>query len=597
MRRTPYSLNVPNWEDALPAGLPQSGGIMNTSPHPTHGAGRNVRMARKTLLAVLAASLASCSSFNPYQRTELATQTIEQAAEKATKESKSLPLAGNLHGAMLVLADQQREWYESLSSQARTRAITQLTLIGATAATLFEGLRPGGNTSEDSKRSLAQAGTLGAVAYFGGDWYLNTSQEDAYINGFRRLSCVMLQIEPFKMSEAEFKVALVERIEQLGDDINDLDEALLIANATHRYPKSDHSPAAQVRREAVQALQLGRTTLAASHRLQTEISRSGNTLLRTGELIFADTAAAIKRANKPLSDPLAKTGASIGNLRTIAKAFTTVGVDPQNEEKKTDETDKDAPDSTATTTTATTTSAPSVTSPPKANENKAPATTQAKAAAATTPLKDASPQALIDELVRKLGAQYDTVIAGLEKKFKQQTADAKTAAKDAATSATQATEAALQSTQACKRSGRKDCELVADVVAQKLAEKTATLYASRRPLSNRLMAFYNAGKAAGANRACTGQTNAMTVAPAEDAKVKPGQEYTIQIGNLPSPPSVVVNGPATYKLEVSAAFTYTLRLTIADGAQGNVQVHISGGNAGSEDITLTVEATKLVKTE
>ena len=536
----------------------ETGGTMHT---PTSA----VLVARKSLLGLLAFSLTSCTSFNPYQRTDLAEIPLEKATRQA-RDGGSTPLAGGLDGALLVLRDQQSEWYGALSSQARVRAVAQLSVMGLSVAAVYGALKPGA-TSTVATRNLAIAGAVGAVAYTGSDWYLVPAQEDAYIVGMRKLSCAALQIEPFKMTKDELKTT-VDNADALHYALSDLDAALSSAEAVLRYADTDTSAAAAVRREARRARSQGNSTLAASVQLQREVKNSGDTLLRASEFIFADVAASIRASSQPLKDPTT----TLTRTKSIITAYQKVDA--------TQEATAPAPDK------------PPVDSPtPPASPASQPAVTAATADLAKdkTPVSDASPTVLMAQLVAQLNAGYAKAAAALEAQFKKQLSDAHKASALAGQAAGKANASAVLAQAACKQSTRTDCELPADTVAMDLAQKTADVYTARRPLSSQLLAFSKSSKANAANRACTVSAQSMTVSPAEDASVAAGAPYAIVLGNLAAPPAVTVTGPATYVLEVTAPRTYTLRLAVKAEAVGTVQVRITGPGADVEDITLTVQ--------
>jgi hypothetical protein len=528
-----------------------------------------VLVARKSLLGLLAVSLTSCTSFNPYQRTDLASEPLEKSIRQA-RAGGSTPLAGGLDGALLVLRDQQSEWYGALSSQARVRAVAQLSVMGLSVAALYGALKPGATHSVAS-RNLALAGSVGAVAYTGSDWYLVPEQEDAYIVGMRKLSCAALQIEPFKMTQAELD-STVENTEALHHALSDLDAALSSAEAVMRYAETDTSAAAAVRREARRARSQGNSTLAASVQLQQEVKNSGDTLLRAGEFIFADVAASIRAVSQPLKDP----STTLTRYKSIVTAYQKVDATP---EATATAPEKQAPESVET----------------PASPASQPAGVAATASApkeATnnlTSVSKASPTVLMEELVARLNAGYAKAAAALEAKFKKQLGDAHKASTLASQAAGNANASAVRALAACKKSTGTDCELPTDTVSIELAQKTADVYTARRPLSSQLLAFSKSSKANAANRACTASAQSMTVSPAEDASVAPGAPYAIVLGNLPVPPAVTVTGPATYVLEVTAPGTYTLRMAVKDEAVGTVQIRIIGLGGDVEDITLTVK--------
>jgi hypothetical protein len=128
-------------------------------------------------------------------------------------------------------------------------------------------------------------------------------------------------------------------------------------------------------------------------------------------------------------------------------------------------------------------------------------------------------------------------------------------------------------------------------MARKLAKETADLYAARRPLSNRLLSFAEQRKSVERNGSCVGSVSAMTVAPADDAKVSPGEVYEIAVSGVTVWPQVTVKGSATSEILVGPAVNqFVVRIKMAADAKGTVDVSISDRGLATEDIQLTIGA-------
>ena len=82
----------------------------------------------------------------------------------------------------------------------------------------------------------------------------------------------------------------------------------------------------------------------------------------------------------------------------------------------------------------------------------------------------------------------------------------------------------------------------------------------------------------------------MTVSPAEDAKVKPGESYQIAVNGTTKPPMASVKGPATLEVLVSGPNQYTVRVMVKADAKGTIDVSISDQGMATEEIQLTVDA-------
>jgi hypothetical protein len=536
---------------------------------------------RKCVLLIVTLALSACSSFDPYQRSKLLDVPVEVLAKKAATEKDASgvltnggyePLAGNLHGAVAAIKDQRYEWYESLTTQAKVRAATQLGIIGVSAVAIYNGFRTGAS-NDDGKKGLVLAGALGGAAYAAGDFYVNTAQEDAYIEGIRGLTCSLLAIEPLRLTVVEFD-RMDEQRKTLTRAINAMDQELLNAQATLRYAETDTSPAAKVRQEAQSAFTRARYTLLSSDQLAWELSKSGITLLREGDIVFANLAAKIKASNKATIKP----EAFANSLAGILGKFREVKIDVENEKPRTMTAAitpevKDAP--TAPTTTAKAVSSTSAVTVPADD--------------GTTLLSQASLKMLSEQIAKNLKQQTDKKEKAALEKVAKRIEEAEKTAKQAELLASVRTLTAEREQGECRRSGRQDCVMPANLIAEKLATLTADLYAARRPLSHQLLVFNSARAAVTKNRACTGAGSPMTVSPDADANVEPGQVYVITINNVTTPPTVNLKGDAAFKYLVGPSVNqYTYQIEVGKEAKGAIDLSISDRGLATEEIKLTV---------
>lgn len=515
---------------------------------------------------VMAAMLAGCSSTNPYQRSLQVDLPIKQLAKQA-EESGAEPLAGQLHGAVMALKDQRREWYESLSAQSRVRALTQMSLVGLTAITLYSGLKSGVASDGDKKR-LALAGALGFGAYGVGTWFVSPEQEKAYVQGVESLTCSLLTIEPLSLGTASFTLMAAEQ-KTLTQKINELDQSLLAAESGFRYAKAEKSPQAMVRAEAGRALLRARKTLASSEQLYREFGNSGITLMREGDLVFAGIAKSINSANKSVDEPgtlLTKGAATIGAFRSVKIDVASEAQGPVTEEKE-----AAVNGDTEKTNDTTSTSAVGI---PKTVDGKL--------------LETASDKDVAAELESRRQRELKTLSAALGKAR----LEAAGARKEAARLKDMTVRGTIKDlVAACRAAQRTDCEigLEADATALALATQTAALYAARRPLSNRLLTFNDARKAAEKNRSCTGAGSPMSVNPSADANIAPGASYPIVISGVTVPPSVSLRGDASFAYFVGPGGNQYTYKVIADAkAKGDIHVSISDRGLVVEEINLTV---------
>ena len=512
-----------------------------------------------------------CSSFNPYQRSDrldMPLATLTQGAKIPPEQDK---LAGYLDGALDAVKHQRQEWFDSLSTQSRVRAGAQLTIIGVTAAALYHGLKSGVAGRGETKR-LALPGALGAATFVAGDWYVNTSHEQAYIDGISGLTCKMLLIEPFRMTQTSLS-SMASQQQALTGAIDALDLELLKAGALHRYDEKDNTAQAKVRIEARQALYRGRTTLTASEQLYRAVDTSGVILLREADLVVASIADKLRSSHKNVNAPRT----TVESLSSIIGQYKAVTVDakvekeasdsPKNPQDKKNESDMKPPDEAA------------------ASKNAAVPSAVAKAAK----VSEAAPQVLIDELLTRLQKQHSTALTAADRKMSAQVKAAAEASEQAKRSAMQAAASAQRGLDYCKQSGRTDCMVTADDVATLLAVKTATLYQSRRPLSNRLLTFDDAVKAARSNRACVGAGSTMTVAPNTDANVQAGAIYALAVNGAIARPNVVIKGNASQRTYLGQGHQYIVEVSVSEEASGLIDIAISDASF-TEEIRLTVAA-------
>jgi hypothetical protein len=322
----------------------------------------------------------------------------------------------------------------------------------------------------------------------------------------------------------------------LTEAINTLDKDLLEAEAIDRYGSDSKLPRARVRAEAKEALWRARKTLASSEQLADQLNNSGVILMREGDLVFARVAARINAANKPITPPDTMASQAAG----IIGKFRAVKIDAPSESSGGGGATPPAPAAAATTTGA-----------------RAPAV-------AAKSLGTASIQELLAQVTALQQQQIAAAVAAAEKKREDKLeADAKKQPANAS-------EASM---------------------ARKLAKETADLYAARRPLSNRLLSFAEQRKSVERNGSCVGSVSAMTVAPADDAKVSPGEVYEIAVSGITVWPQVTVKGSATSEILVGPAVNqFVVRIKVAADAKGTVDVSISDRGLATEDIQLTVGA-------
>ena len=181
------------------------------------------RAAARSATFVALVAFAGCSAFNPYQRSDRLDKDLRapQAAASAPQAATSAPasaasaallriaaatraaeaapdaLLGDLPQALDAVTDQRNEWFGALSSHARTLNGASLALLALTGWGLYEGLKPGfvegGTATAASRRHVAKAAIGAGGAYSIGNLFLNTKHDEAYIEGYKALTCLIVR--------------------------------------------------------------------------------------------------------------------------------------------------------------------------------------------------------------------------------------------------------------------------------------------------------------------------------------------------------------------------------------------------------------------
>jgi beta-lactam-binding protein with PASTA domain len=86
-----------------------------------------------------------------------------------------------------------------------------------------------------------------------------------------------------------------------------------------------------------------------------------------------------------------------------------------------------------------------------------------------------------------------------------------------------------------------------------------------------------------------GGVSAMSISPADDAKVAQGEAHEITVSGVTVAPQVSVKGPASFEILVGAGTNqYVVRIKVAADAKGTVDVTISDRGLATEEVQLTV---------
>jgi hypothetical protein len=300
----------------------------------------------------LAASLAfsGCSAFNPYQRSEMLDNDVRPLRANSASESvqktpdKSKELVGGLNEALGAVADQRNEWFGALSSHARLLNSASLAMLTTAGWGLYEGLKPGfaanGVASEASRKHVAKAGIGTAGFYALGNLFLNTKHDEAYVEGFKSLTCLMVRARPYAMTGDE-RGALTEALGTLETKIAALDGRALTLrhvdglDTRARSAQQNRSTRALVAAES--ALRTARLTHERASQLGHEVDLSGSYLRRQAELVTAAVAEEIRRTNNDLRSP----DQLLADLQAVTGKFQAIEPPERDSEEAKDEAEPD----------------------------------------------------------------------------------------------------------------------------------------------------------------------------------------------------------------------------------------------------------------
>lgn len=552
----------------------------------------------KTRLTALciALSFAGCSSFNPYQRSR-ATDNDVIVGLKADELARAGLFVGGLHEALDAANAQRVEYFESLSAHARGANVATALVFAFTGWGLYQGLKPG--TSGDS-RLLAKAGVGAGTTYAVGNYFLNEKHDEAYIEGFKALTCAMLRSQPLMLGTAPALPAtpwaaasapasaasapslasqeqqLRAAVENLRSQVNTLDTEVL----KHRY-MNDIDPSARNKNLAQRTLAAarsaqrdGRKTLVNAERLLNAIEQSGFQLRRQVDLIVASVSEELRRNNKGVGDP----AKLLTELKSVSSGFQAIPPAPRTED---DDASDDKPATGAGGTNGDTPAAASSTAetaakaPGDAAKSNAVATALADLSKAVESLKaevrdpklakagataDAKKQA--DERIRRLKGEITQLDAALKK------------AKDDANPR----------------------NTLADKVRGDLAAQIATLYAVRRPVNQFLANHYDIHRRVRGIPECrVGGSESFTLVPNEDTAAARGGTYTFRIAGAKGLPSVSLDGDLGSIEAQALAVTVeggvvVARFTVGKNAPEGVLrlVVIDPATKAHEDVALTL---------
>jgi len=158
---------------------------------------RNGRNWKRVAATSTIVAIAGCGMFNPY----------EHAALEEPRQPTGLRLAGDAEAGLKYAEDFRSRYYRDLSSAATFRNATGVALIGLSGWAVYNGLKPDGGTPGDVRRGT-RLGAAAASIYALRQFLVNPGQEQVYAEGYRSMTCLMLQSAPLLMTEAEDRNAV-----------------------------------------------------------------------------------------------------------------------------------------------------------------------------------------------------------------------------------------------------------------------------------------------------------------------------------------------------------------------------------------------------
>lgn len=529
-------------------------------------------------LGTLAAALvlAGCSTVNPYQRQAELDQDLAVLAGPA-----NTALAAGLGDALLDINAQRLAWFDSLSAHARVANAASLAVYGISAWGLYQGLKPnfvsGGVASESTRANLAKAGIGAGLAYSIGNLFLNDKHDEAYVEGFKALTCLMARARPYLLSRDDLR--------RLKDQAVLLDTALQVADlaalrlrweqGVQSGRQANAGKLSEALKRSEMAQKQARLTLERARMLVSRVETVGFQLRRQGDLVVASVSEELRRNNKGVASP----EAFLTQLQAVTGRFQAIAPVESAED------DSEAGDEAKST-------------PPAAD----PANTDsASAAAAAAPAADkaSAVAAATDKAVAKLAAQIDELKSALlkpearkDQAFKQLDEQTQKLKKQLDTA-----EADIRKLKQAQAPAKPAPSLLLVANPPDLAGQVSGLYATRRAVNQYLVNHNDlANRVKNIPECRAGGRPAMVVLPSEDRTISPGS-YRFVISGAKGVPLVSVDGnpgtlPGDQRTLVVSIENGTVLVDLRVGADApagalRLLVHDPVSRA-TEDLVLTV---------
>lgn len=538
-------------------------------------------MLRRLVALVAVVVVSGCSTVNPYQR--------EDGLDKDLKDLRDKAYAGGLGDALFDLNGQRLAWFESLSTHAKVANSASLLVYGATAWGLYQGLKPGfvadGVASESTRANLAKAGIGAGLAYSIGNLFLNDKHDEAYVEGFKALTCLMARARPYLLTKDDL-VDLRAQAATLEGAIQKADEAALrlrwgLGVQPAKGAKASRTAAALSATES--ALRQSRQTLERARMLISRVETVGFQLRRQGDLLVASVSDELRRNNKGVASPeefLTKLQGVTGRFQAIAP------VDSAD-----DGSDDDAKDNAKDVTPAADTAG--------SNDAAAGSGAAAAVAAAAPADKVAAAATATDKALAALAAQLEALKSAVlkpearkDQAFKQLDEQTQKLKKQL-----DAAEADIRKLKQAPPAAKPVAVEADEPARAKLADDAAGLYAQRRKVNQYLVNHNDlANRVKNIPECRAGGRPAMVLLPSDDRSVAPGS-YRFVISGAKGVPLVSVDGDAgtppagqrTVVVSIEGGTVLVDLLVAANAPAGALRLLVHDPvSRATEDVVLTV---------
>lgn len=528
------------------------------------------RSCLRTPVAMIAVALTACSPFLLHEGLDDDLSPVRQAGTTlpgqpggSQSSEDRFPFAGDIAAALDAANGQRLLYFAAVRGNARDRNIVGASLITLSAWSVYKGIT---SDSTSTKRLLALAGATGAGIYGLGAYLTNREAEQAFLAGYRGITCLIIRSRPLLIRDSEFR--------QWSDDVDALQEKIASVDLTlskvqtKRYQELEQLGGAELHRNLevefrhlYDALAKSRKLLNVSRSLQQRVQTAGFTLRRRVELVVANVNEEVHRTEHDLP----KLESLVANYSNITKTFSSIKPVEQGDTGAADTKGGDGARTDAT---------GSPTAPSAASTETSPSAPAVRQPAQTTLGKQVDAQ-----VERNVKLEADN------KKLKKQLEEQKKAPK---------------APPAAKTAPK---ELVSTGDREQLREGLSKLYALHRIVNARLVTFDSMAKSVKDIGQCDAGAGAgLVISPdVDELAVEPGQTYRFSISGgqgIPRAWLVGVKGGGD-KDEITLSMTIENGMAIARVAipgaapAGTAYLVITDGSGKQkEEIALQIAAKK-----